>query len=79
MKTKLLIVGSLLMVVTAIYFCVNSEKTELSDLLLKNVEALADNEYDSAVHCFGNGSVDCPHTNVKVEYVMGGYSLEVLY
>ncbi|WP_373175473.1 NVEALA domain-containing protein [Bacteroides eggerthii] len=79
MKTKLLIVGSLLMVVTATYFYVNSEKSELSDLLLKNVEALADNEYDSTVSCLGRGSVDCPHTNVKVKYVMGGYSLEDLY
>lgn len=79
MKTKLLIVGSLLIVVTATYFCVNSEKAELSDLLLKNVEALADNEYDSTTSCLGSGSVDCPFINVKVKYVMGGYSLEGLY
>lgn len=79
MKTKLLIVGSLLMIVTVTYFYVNSEESELNDLLLKNVEALADNEYDSTVSCLGRGSVDCPHTKVKVEYVMGGYNLEDLY
>ena len=79
MKTKLLIVGSLLMVVTATYFCVNPEKTELSDLLLKNVEALADNEYDSPTRCYGSGSVDCPYSEHNVKYVVGGYSLEDLY
>lgn len=79
MKTKLLIVGSLLMVVIATYLCVNSGKSDLSDLLLKNVEALADDEYDWTTRCTGSGSVDCPFVNVKVKYVTGGYRLEDLY
>lgn len=79
MKTKLLIVSSLLITVIATYFYSDSEKTELSDLLLKNVEALADNECVSKVYCWGSGSVDCPIADAKVEYVMEGYSLEDLY
>lgn len=44
--------------------------------LLDNIEALAADEHDVPINCFGSGSVDCPATKVKVEYVATGYSLE---
>ncbi len=51
----------------------------MDDLLLKNIEALARGEGDGYTYCLGVGSVDCPITQYKVEYVMSGYSLEDLY
>ncbi len=48
-------------------------------LLLKNVEALAWGEGGGSSHCLGFGDVDCPFSEVKVRYVMTGYSLEDLY
>lgn len=45
-------------------------------LILQNIEALAENEYPSVnTECIGNGSVDCPIGNIKVKYVIEGYSL----
>ena len=44
-----------------------------------NIEALADDEHVAITQCFGKGSVDCPKSHRKVEYVFGGYSLEGLY
>ena len=79
MKMKLVITGALLFVATFICFYTDSRKDELSNLLLKNVEALADSESGPAVNCLSSGSVDCPHTKVKVKYVIEDYSLEVLY
>lgn len=51
---------------------------QMDDLLLKNVEALAWGEGGGYTSCLGVGSVDCPTTQHKVEYVMSGYSLEDL-
>lgn len=56
-------------------FYARTDKHVTSNLLLENVEALAAGEGISA-HCFGAGCVDCPITNVKVQYVLSGYSLE---
>lgn len=56
-----------------------STKTELNNLFLENVEALAGGEDSGAVHCLGSGSVDCPFDNSKAEVVYEGYSLESMY
>ena len=40
------------------------------------VNTLAADEQDVPTNCWGSGSVDCPVTKVKVEYVATGYSLE---
>ena len=56
-----------------------SDKNVQSALLLYNIEALADDEHVAITQCFGKGSVDCPKSHRKVEYVFGGYSLEGLY
>lgn len=46
-----------------------------ADLLLYNIEALAADENATNVYCVMAGSVDCPISNAKVEYVIDGYSL----
>ena len=56
-----------------------SDKNVQSALLLYNIEALAYDEHGAFTQCFGKGSVDCPKSHRKVEYVFGGYSLEGLY
>ena len=44
-------------------------KVQEAGLLLQNVEALATGESfpDGEIACFGDGSVDCPFTYLKVE------------
>ena len=58
---------------------VSQSNAKLSNLALNNIEALADDEHVAITQCFGKGSVDCPKSHRKVEYVFGGYSLEGLY
>lgn len=49
----------------AVYFTSHKEKSQVNDLLLSNIEALADGESGSALRCFGYGSVDCQGYKVK--------------
>lgn len=79
MKTKLVAISFLLIIAVFIYSYSNLKRTELNNLLLENIEALAGGEYDATTQCLGSGSVDCPHSDVKVKYIMEGYSLEDLY
>lgn len=81
MKNKIKMVVISLCAVSAITaFCSQkSSDKQMDDLLLKNVEALAWGEGGGYTTCFGVGSVDCPTTQHKVEYVMSVYSLEDLY
>lgn len=79
MKTKLSIISFLLIITAFVYSYSNSEKEGLDNLLLKNIEALAGGEYDDTTNCYDRGSVDCPYEDVKVKYVMEGYSLESFY
>lgn len=79
MKKKVLVFISVLIATAFIYSYSDSEKAGLNALLLENVEALASGEYDDTTRCWGDGSVDCPYVDAKVEYVFGGYSLEDLY
>lgn len=81
MKNKIKMVVISLCAVSAITaFCSQkSSGKQMDDLLLKNVEALAWSEGGGLKKCLGLGSVDCPTTQYKVEYVMIGYSLEDLY
>ncbi|EKU90350.1 NVEALA domain-containing protein [Bacteroides oleiciplenus] len=80
MKNKIkIVVISLCAVVSITVFCSRKSSKQMDDLLLKNIEALARGEGDGYTYCLGVGSVDCPITQYKVEYVMSGYSLEDLY
>ena len=49
--------------------------TVMNDVLLKNVEALADTENSLPINCRGDGEVVCPGINRKCAYVFLGYSL----
>lgn len=76
MKKKLVI---LLLCTVAVastkYF--SSPKTEQSTLLLYNVEALASSGEETGIsRCYGTGTLDCPISHKKVEYIFRGYSFE---
>lgn len=47
----------------------------LDDVLLKNVEALAEMESDGPTICLGSGDYTCPNYDAKVGFVYEGYSL----
>ena len=83
MKRKL-IFGSIILLSAIMIASVSNTlqllfKEELSAIINTNIEALADDEHVAITQCFGKGSVDCPKSHRKVEYVFGGYSLEGLY
>lgn len=48
----------------------------LDDVLLKNVEALAEMEFEGPTDCWGSGDYTCPNYGVKVGFVYRGYSIE---
>ena len=76
MKCKMkIILVSVAVVVSIIGYCKIHQSENLNTLLLKNVEALADDEDFGRIDCFGLGSVDCPITHIKVVYATGTYSL----
>ena len=76
MKIKILLL--VVSVVMAGIFVVYSgtRNSELSDLMLENVEALAAGEYKLPYHCYGSGSIYCHKINLYVYTMVGGYSLE---
>ena len=76
MRKKILFAGLFLVTITAVTFYFHSQKKNLDNLMLENIEALASGEWGPNALCYGSGSVDCPANHVKVEYVMSGYSLE---
>ncbi|WP_217932589.1 NVEALA domain-containing protein [Bacteroides caecimuris] len=58
------------------YFVSHSNSKVHNTFLLYNVEALAAGEHAPITRCYGTGSLDCPVSHKKVEYIFGGYSLE---
>lgn len=68
MKTKVIFLCVVVCAAFSIYsYVANNKEGALGDLALMNVEALANGEIGMAI-CVGDGSVDCPHSNVKVLY-----------
>jgi len=53
----------------------NQPKQEPDELLLRNIEALANNEDGKSYACFGSGEVKCPNTGVKVKHYNDYFSL----
>ena len=47
----------------------------MNDVLLENVEALADTENSDPINCRGDGEITCPIDNRKCAFVFKGYSL----
>ena len=71
MKSHFLLLTLLLIVVVNVTFQLHSHKDYLEDLLLENVEALANIEIIQD-ECVGNGSIDCPIGNIKEYFLISG-------
>ncbi len=70
MKKKVVcMAAAVFCVCVSLFFSENSQKEVTNDLVLENVEALAGGEGEQQVLCVGSGSVVCPVTKQKVEYV----------
>ena len=74
MKKKILFVA-LFLAAVAVSFQLNSKYEKMDSLLLENIEALASEERDAPISCFGWGSVDCPVIQAKVLQVYEGYAI----
>lgn len=76
MKKKMII--SFIVVATVMSFIGSSySNNNTNDLLLDNIEALANGEQENGIKCIGEGTVDCP-IGIKVEAVIRFYGLESL-
>ena len=74
MKKKMII--SFIVVATVMSFIGSSySNNNTNDLLLDNIEALANGEQENGIKCIGEGTVDCP-IGIKGEAVIKYYSLE---
>ena len=74
MKKKMII--SFIVVATVMSFIGSSySNNNTNDLLLDNIEALANGEQEKGIKCIGEGTVDCP-IGIKVEAVIRFYGLE---
>ncbi len=74
---KLLFFSILMMAVLSVNYSLKEPR--VNTLLLDNIEALAADEQDVPTNCWGSGSVDCPVTKVKVEYVATGWEGYKMY
>lgn len=74
MKNRLIFIFTFIAILSSISFW-NAKKSHYlnRDLLLNNIEALANPESPDYV-CYGSGSVDCPITKTKVSAVLKLYS-----
>ena len=73
-KKKMII--SFIVVATVMSFIGSSySNNNTNDLLLDNIEALANGEQENGIKCIGEGTVDCP-IGIKVEAVIRFYGLE---
>ena len=74
MKKKMII--SFIVVATVMSFIGSSySNNNTNDLLLDNIEALANGEQENGITCIGEGTVDCA-IGIKVRAVIKYYSLE---
>ncbi|MBR4923840.1 MAG: hypothetical protein IKY99_09555 [Bacteroidaceae bacterium] len=77
MKVFLVIVGVCLLGAFTCWKSVVSSDSVADDFFLKNVEALADEEFFPPLTlCEGSGSFSCPGTGVKVAVVYEGLGLQ---
>lgn len=72
-KTILKLTLAICLVVTS-YYLYLQKNNGFNDLVIKNIEALAEDEYhEEDVYCYGTGSIDC--YGDKVEMKIEGYRL----
>lgn len=55
---------------------VQGMSAKINDVLLENVEALADMEMEEPITCWSSGDFTCPGNGKKVGQVYKGYSLD---
>ena len=65
MKKNIMLVMATIIVATFFLTKVNKEE-KMSDIVLANVEALANNEFDEGYFCYGTGEVICPYSGQQV-------------
>lgn len=71
---KHLVIVLIVVVIVSGYIVKSQPSSEVSPLLLENVEALAYEE-SGGRYCFGIGTVDCPFNHTKVDTYYAPYSL----
>ena len=65
MKKNIMFVMATIIVAT--FFLTKANKEEkMSDIVLANVEALANNEFEPGYICYGTGKVTCPYSGQQV-------------
>lgn len=74
MKKRFFVIALCIACAVSAFISLNAEQ-KMDDVLLMNIEALASGESNVPIYCLGKGSVDCPKTKDKVEYVIEGWSL----
>ena len=76
MRKKILLIGMVAFTLFIGYEATTQKSEKKISLLLENAEALADEEWNDHILCYGVGSVDCPANHTKVEYYDQLYSLD---
>ena len=73
--TKHILSITLILIITlsSLHFIKNKSKTKIVNYMLSNIEALAQNENYHRVECFGIGTIDCPISNTKRDYIAYDY------
>ncbi len=73
MKSKKHILGLIFLISILICFLKSAKinyDTKIGNYMLLNIEALAQNENGDYTDCYFLGSLDCPHSNLKVKYIV---------
>ncbi|MBR5541008.1 MAG: NVEALA domain-containing protein [Bacteroides sp.] len=76
MKKNIMYATAIIIVATIL--AIKAERTKpMSDIVLANVEALADNEgAENQYYCYGTGSVRCPYSGKLVAGYIKRYNLK---
>lgn len=76
MKNKYIKAIILLIAIVGIAGKARQPKETTSPLMMENIEALANSEYNTGVSCFGSGDLKCPFNGTSVEYIVHVHDLE---
>ena len=78
MKHKILFMAALAAAAAIAFICHSraDQQPASDEIMLRNIEALADDEDDSYIRCAGVGCLDCPISEQKVKYIIESYSVK---
>ena len=78
MRHKILFMAALAAAAAIAFVCHSraDQQPASDEIMLRNIEALADDEDDSHVYCAGVGCLDCPKSTTKVKYIINSYSVK---